>query len=63
MNIIKSYVCLIPTLLLVFLSSSVQAQSDGPGQRPNIIFIMADDLGWGDLGCFGQTMIQTPYID
>ena len=37
------------------------AQKAGPG--PNIIFVMADDLGYGDLGCYGQKMIQTPHID
>jgi arylsulfatase A-like enzyme len=31
--------------------------------RPNIVFILADDLGWGDLGCYGQTKIRTPSID
>ncbi len=31
--------------------------------KPNIIFIMADDLGYGDLGCYGQKRIQTPNID
>ncbi|MDP6386317.1 MAG: sulfatase-like hydrolase/transferase, partial [Planctomycetota bacterium] len=35
-------------------------QDDG---RPNIIWIMADDLGWGELGCYGQEKIRTPRID
>jgi arylsulfatase A-like enzyme len=32
-------------------------------RRPNIIWIMADDMGWGDPGCYGQPHIQTPNID
>lgn len=31
--------------------------------KPNLIFILADDLGSGDLGCFGQKLIQTPHLD
>ena len=31
--------------------------------RPNVVFILADDLGWGDLGCYGQQLIETPNID
>jgi arylsulfatase A-like enzyme len=34
-----------------------------PVKKANIIFIMADDLGYGDLGCYGQEHIQTPNID
>jgi len=37
--------------------------NNGPKNRPNIIFIMADDLGIGDIGCYGQKVIQTPQID
>ena len=32
-------------------------------ERPNVIFIMADDLGYGELGCYGQQWIKTPNID
>jgi len=34
-----------------------------PPQKPNIVYILADDLGYGDLGCYGQTRFQTPNID
>ena len=42
------------------MSPDVRAQT---GARPNIVFVMADDLGYGDLGCYGQKQILTPRID
>ena len=41
---------------------ALRAQSPG-STKPNIIFILADDLGYGDLGCFGQKLSQSPNID
>ncbi len=35
----------------------------GTGERPNVVFILADDLGYADLGCYGQKKIRTPNID
>ncbi len=32
-------------------------------EKPNLIFILADDLGYGDLGCYGQKVIATPHLD
>jgi arylsulfatase A-like enzyme len=32
-------------------------------ERPNVVFILADDLGWADLGCYGSTFYQTPNLD
>lgn len=42
---------------MLALTLTVQAR------QPNVIFIMADDLGPGDLGCYGQKIIKTPNID
>jgi len=46
--------------LSLMAASAMSAQAL---RRPNIIWIMADDMGWGDPGCYGQKLIQTPAID
>ena len=43
--------------------SSESSEAVAEERPPNIIFIMADDLGYGDLGSYGQEMIQTPNLD
>ena len=48
---------------LSFLSLLLFSCSEEPPQKPNVIYIMADDLGYGDVGVFGQKVIQTPNID
>ena len=55
---------LLTTFALGFYIPTVSGQNPAPAtEKPNIVFILADDLGYGEIGCFGQELIQTPTID
>ena len=57
----QSTTCVIVTFSLLCLPLPADAvEHEG---KPNIIFIMADDLGYADLGCYGQQAIATPHLD
>lgn len=49
--------------LIAFIFWATWVHSAEPDRPLNVVFILADDLGWGDLGCYGQTKIPTPNID
>lgn len=53
-------------LLLVLAVANLTVGTDAVAESPprlNVVFILADDLGWGELGCYGQEKIPTPHID
>src|SRR5947209_19962628 len=39
------------------------AQTTTAADRPNVVVILADDIGYGDLGCYGATKVKTPNLD
>lgn len=57
----KSLILYSTGLLLATLAGLHAA--DAPAKKPNIVLIMADDLGYGDLGCYGSKRNSTPHID
>jgi arylsulfatase A-like enzyme len=57
------HVCRGVVLAVVIPAWCAPASDAAPPVRPNIVFIMADDLGWTDLGCQGSRYYETPHID
>ncbi|MDR3245443.1 MAG: sulfatase-like hydrolase/transferase, partial [Prevotellaceae bacterium] len=51
------------TLALCSTAICAYSQKEALPEKPNIIYIIADDLGYGDLECYGQAFIKTPNID
>jgi arylsulfatase A-like enzyme len=57
------FVALVTLALILFPAGRLAAQASSSGRPPNIVFILADDLGYGDLGSYGQQTIATPHLD
>ena len=53
----------IAALVAACASSSGSTSDAGRAARPNVVVVFVDDLGAGELGCYGQQHIQTPHID
>ena len=51
------------SLVLGALLVPSAASAREPTRPPNVVFILADDLGYSELGCYGQTKIRTPQVD
>lgn len=49
--------------ILTLLLSTQLAHGANPSRPPNIVLIYTDDLGYGDVGCYGATKVRTPHID
>jgi N-acetylgalactosamine-6-sulfatase len=61
MNSVKNLLAVLPMLALVSVLHAAAAPSEPT--KPNIVFILADDWGWGDLSCHGHPYVKTPNID
>jgi N-acetylgalactosamine-6-sulfatase len=54
---------IIAWFLLIAATLVPSTQAADAARKPNVLFILADDLGWGDLGCYGNQRVKTPNLD
>lgn len=70
MKLFRTLLTVIPATLAAFWGTLLNAQTAAPStappagsRRPNIVYVMADDLGWTDVACYGSTFYESPNID
>src|SRR5262249_33886989 len=56
----SSFALVFATISVILLPARIFAE---PVTRPNVVLILADDLGWADLGCYGNRFNESPHID
>jgi N-acetylgalactosamine-6-sulfatase len=59
----RSFLQTVSLLLPVVGATWLRAAAELPARKPNFIFILVDDMSWGDLGCFGHLYAKTPHLD
>ena len=63
-NVKKIWSRVVPALCCIAVAGFTGCQQEQTGRLlPNIVYILADDLGYGDLGVYGQEKIKTPHLD
>ena len=63
MNYLRPISQIILAAFLLVVSGAPSRAGNARSQRPNVVFLYADDLGYGDLACYGSPVAQTPRLD
>lgn len=59
----REFLALMSALAPGYCMAAQEARQEPIARKPNVVFILADDLGWSDLGCYGSTLHETPNLD